>query len=80
MDRGACYPRRGQYSHVGAIFEQKAHRAGMQLRGVGRSMYVVDDNRDALALARGLSFHVEKLRRMRHRLKHHDMRRRERQR
>ena len=71
---------RGQYSHVGAIFEQKAHWPRMQLRGAGRSMYVVDDNRDALALARRLSFHVEKLRRMRHRLKHNDMRCRERQR
>ena len=70
MQRVAGDPDRGQRAHVAAVVERQPQRAGPHLGGAGRRVHLVEDQRQILALARRLAFHVDEMRGVRHRLEH----------
>src|SRR5260370_6712797 len=70
------YPPPRQYARVGAVFERQAQRPGAQLDRLRRWAYLVEQQREALALARRLPLDLEELGHMGHRVeKHHEFRR-----
>src|ERR1700724_528522 len=70
VQRLVRHPYSRQHATLGAVFQSQAQWPGAQGNGVDRNLYLAEDHRQVLALARLLAADIEELGRMRHGIEH----------